>query len=224
MPRAPCPYCRSKKRIVTSSHNKCKRLNGSIPLLQTSTQLQHSQINTSGKGHVCPFFLISGKKIMQDYLLVRVETVTGKLQCACCVCVRTQQTCSNALVVVLSPKGSPTAHHPSGPGQPNAGAGRRVTAEVPGIRRARAHCHLEKKRTQPGWERPPLLPAGARQPSDPKHQGSWFHCSDRGGDSSLGECEDCFHGDTPLPFFIIIIIIIVYSSLHWLSSGGCTVS
>lgn len=112
--------------------------------------------------------------------------------CAYCVCVRTQHTCRDALVVLFSPQGSPTTHHPSGPGQPNAGAGRRVAAEVPGVRRARAHRHLEEKRSQPGREGPPLLPAGARQPSNPEHQGSGSHCSGRRDDSSVNS-EDCFH-------------------------------
>lgn len=124
-------------------------------------------------------------------------------------------------LVLFSPQGSPTTHHPSGPGQPNAGAGGRVAAEVPGVWRARAHCHLEEKRTQSGREGPPLLPAGARQPSDPEHQGSGSHCSGRGGDSSLGGCADCFYYDSHCPVFFFFIVV---CSSHWLSPWCCTVS
>lgn len=130
--------------------------------------------------------------------------------CVCCVCVRTKPTCCNALVVVFSPKGSPATHHPSGPGQPNAGAGRRVAVEVPGVRRARAHRHLEEKRCQPGREGPPLLPARARQPSDPEHQGIGSHCSGWGDDSSLGGCEDRFHCDSFCCFFIIVFLLLFF--------------
>lgn len=78
---------------------------------------------------------------------------------------------THVLIIILSLEGSPTTHHPPGPVQPNAGAGRCVTAQVSGVRGPGAHGHLEKKWSQSGRKGPAVFPAGARQPTDPEHQG-----------------------------------------------------
>lgn len=75
------------------------------------------------------------------------------------------------MIITLSPEGSPTAHHPAGPLQPDAGAGKCSSAPVPGLRRPRAHGHLEEERSQSARQGPAVLPAGAWKPSDPEYQG-----------------------------------------------------
>lgn len=170
------------------------------------------------------FFLISGKNQARERFIGSCQHRDREITMCVCVflwaCVRAQQTYCDAPVIVFSFKGSPTTHHPPGPGQPDAGAGRRVAAEVSGVWGARAHRHLEEERSQPGREGPPLLPAGARQPSDPEHQGSGSRCSGRGGDPSLGECEDSlFSLQSPLLGFFYVFPFFYSGSQLGLTQG-----
>lgn len=76
-------------------------------------------------------------------------------------------------ISIFSPEGPPATHHQAGPVQSDTGRGRYGPVQVPGIWGPRTFCHLEEEWGQSAWKGPAVLPAGAWQSSDSKHQGGW---------------------------------------------------